>query len=85
MVGGADPGMGWVKGCSPAAGVTPLGILLVLGWVSSKGDTASGMVGGRNLGFAYSVTSTGHVGDEFGGGQQEGIIDASAGIERRGR
>ena len=58
-------------------GVTPLGTLLALGWVSSKGDTTRGIVGGRVLGLACSVTSTGHVGGEFGSGQQEGIIDAS--------
>ena len=34
------------------------------------------IVGGRVLGFVCSVTSIGHVGGEFGGGQQEGIIDA---------
>lgn len=48
-----------------------------MGWVSSRGDTARGIVGGRDLGFACSVSSTGHVGGEFGGGQQEGISDAS--------
>ena len=34
------------------------------------------IVGGRILGFVCRVTSIGHVGGEFGGGQQEGIIDA---------
>ena len=48
-----------------------------MGWVRSRGDTARGIVGGRDLGFAHSVSTTGHVGGEFGGGQQEGISDAS--------
>ena len=64
-----------------ALGILALGKLalgkLALGWVSTRGDTARGIVGGRDLGFASSITGPGEVGGEFGAGRHKRIIDAA--------
>ena len=52
-------------GCHRCRGVGLLGIL-ALGRVTARGDTARGVVGGRDLGFTSSVTRLGEVGGKFG-------------------
>ena len=68
--------MRWLEpvtlGCHRCRGVGLLWILayllwiLTLGRVTARGDTARGIVGGRDLGFASSVTRLGEVGGKFG-------------------
>ncbi len=62
-------GIRWLEpmtlGCHRCRGVGLLGIL-ALGRVSTRGDTARGIVGGRDLGFASSVSRLGEVGVKFG-------------------
>ena len=69
-------GIRWLEpvslGCHRCRGVGLLRVLacllgiLALGRVSARGETARGIVGGRNLGFASSVTRLGEVGGKFG-------------------
>ena len=69
-------GVRWLEpvtlGCHWRRGVGLLGILacllgvLALGRVTARGDTARGIVGGRDLGFSSSVTRLGEVGGKLG-------------------